>query len=126
MSAISDLVSQRAGGMGSVRPEGDPGSVATGAYPPVGTDLGLSHVLRLLSRPPGSLTPVERAFLMGASVTLGELKKVCESLLAAPTGSPTPGDSPAPPEATGMPTPQPPSSPPPGGPGKTRRGQQPD
>src|SRR5258708_314253 len=59
-------------------------------------EVTLTNILRLLPRlrPAVPLSPVERAFVLGARATFEQLAKVCDDLLArqpAAPASPTPG-----------------------------------
>ena len=85
-SLISDFTEQtRARGASVAAPEGPP---TPGAVPeqPAADEAALMNLLRLLNhvRTTRTISPIERAFVLGARMVFEELTRVCDDLLTIP------------------------------------------
>jgi hypothetical protein len=78
---------------------------------PSADEAALMNILRLLNRvrPAPALTPVERAFVLGAKAMFTELTGICDALLTLPTPTPSAAAAaaPTPPVPAQTPSPAP-------------------
>ena len=81
---ISDYAAQTPARGASVRPAEKGGASEASPDQLRADEAALTKILRLLNqvKPPGALSPVERAFVLGAKAIFAELTQVCDNLLA--------------------------------------------